>query len=89
MRPSHLELLLPQIAWHAKEPIQSVDASAAAGLIATAANDNEVRLWRLHAADAAPLFLQALQGHSKACAQRLFLLCLDLTVPHHTPFAPR
>ena len=40
-----VEVLLPQIAWHAREPIQSVDASTSSGLIATAGNDNEVRLW--------------------------------------------
>ena len=87
----HAELCLPQISWHAKEPIQSIDASAAAGLIATAANDNEVRLWRLHAADAAPLFLQSLQGHSKACAQLPHILFtnIDCAVPNPAPSMAR
>ena len=62
---SHLEVLLPQISWHAKDPIQSVDASATANLIATAGNDNEVRLWRMRRQDAVPVFVQSLQGHSK------------------------
>ena len=63
--PSHVDILLPQISWHAKEPIQSVDASAAAGLVATAGNDNEVRLWRLSKVDSSPTFVQTLSGHSK------------------------
>ena len=63
-----MELLLPQIAWHAKEPIQSVDASSAAGLIATAGNDNEVRLWKLPTIAGRGegiSFVQSLSGHSK------------------------
>ena len=36
-----------------------------AGLIATAGNDNEVRLWRMRRQDVIPTFVQSLQGHSK------------------------
>ena len=61
----NLELLLPQIAWHDNRgAIQSVDASPASGLIATAGNDNEVRLWRL-SQNGVVSFVQALTGHTK------------------------
>ena len=61
----NLELLLPQIAWHDNRgAIQSVDASSTTGLLATAGNDNEVRLWRL-SQQGAVSFVQALTGHTK------------------------
>ena len=61
---------VPQIAWHAREPIQSVDVSPSTSLIATAGNDNEVRLWRLPRSkvvdgNAPVVFIQSLAGHSK------------------------
>ena len=63
-----VELSVPQIAWHAREPIQSVDVTAS-GLIATAGNDNEVRLWRLRPSSGAKggglSFVQDLSGHNK------------------------
>ena len=70
---NNVEILVPQISWHAQgaskspDPIQSVDCSPAAGLIATAGNDNEVRLWRVPARKEVlvPQFVQALQAHSK------------------------
>jgi hypothetical protein len=58
---------VPQIAWHAREPIQSVDVSPTTSLIATAGNDNEVRLWRLPRKGDSMLinFVQSLEHHSK------------------------
>ena len=58
---------VPQIAWHAREPIQSVDVSPTTSLIATAGNDNEVRLWRLPRKGDSMLinFVQSLVHHSK------------------------
>lgn len=63
------ELLLPQIAWHdERAPIQSVDVSQTLGLIATAGNDNEVRLWKLRGGAQridGMSFVQSLSGHTK------------------------
>ena len=59
-----MQVSVPQIAWHAREPIQSVDV-AVNGLIATAGNDNEVRLWRLGRKNEGLSFVQDLSQHSK------------------------
>ena len=65
MAEDNLELLLPQIVWHDNRgAIQSVDTSAKLGLIATAGNDNEVRMWRL-CKNGAVSFIQSLTGHTK------------------------
>lgn len=71
---SNVELSLPQIAWHAKEPIQSVDTNPSSGIIATAGNDNDVRLWKLQG-DGTIVFIQSLgrdgsSAHAKVHAQR-------------------
>ena len=38
--------ITPQIAWHGKEPVLSIDVSVT-GFVATGGADNEVVLWRL------------------------------------------
>ncbi len=69
MAEDSIELLLPQIAWHDnRAAIQSVDASATSGLLATAGNDNEVHLWRL-SREGVVSFVQSLTGHTKARAR--------------------
>jgi WD40 repeat protein len=59
----------PQISWHGREPVLGVDVSQS-GLIASAGNDNEVRLWKIKdpASDQPNIvFHQELCGHSKVC----------------------
>ena len=70
MASSSVIVDVPQIAWHTREPIQSVDVSPTNSLIATAGNDNEVRLWRLarkgdDVGGAPVVFVQSLVQHSK------------------------
>lgn len=67
------KLLTPQISWHGKEPVLSIDVGAT-GFVATGGADNEVRLWRLRLAKEASeavTFVQELNGHSKVSQRRL------------------
>lgn len=63
------KLLTPQISWHGKDPVYSIDVSnSSSGFVATGGADNEVRLWRLRLAKEASeavCFVQELSGHSK------------------------
>ena len=72
MSGSNVIVDVPQIAWHAREPIQSIDISPTTSLIATAGNDNEVRLWHLarKTGDVPITFVQSLAGHSKVSHSR-------------------
>lgn len=66
------KLLTPQISWHGKDPVYSIDVSNSNGFVATGGADNEVRLWRLRLAKEASeavCFVQELSGHSKVCAR--------------------
>ena len=59
----------PQISWHGREPVLGVDVSCT-GLVASAGNDNEVRLWKVKVQpdeNSQILFQQELNGHSKVC----------------------
>ena len=61
------KLRLPQISWHGREPVLSVDVSKG-GLLATGGSDNEVRLWRVNVgaqSGEAVSFVQDLSGHAK------------------------
>ena len=68
-----VEVCLPQIAWHTREAIQSVDTSSTTNLLATGGNDNEVRLWRVSSRGVT--FVQSLAGHTK-----VRLICPSLRV---------
>ena len=62
------KLLTPQISWHGKDPVYSIDVSNSSGFVATGGADNEVRLWRLRLAKEASeavCFVQELSAHSK------------------------
>ena len=66
-RSGSVRVHTPQISWHARDPVLSIDVSKA-GLLATAGNDNEVRLWKLAepgSADGLATFVQDLTSHSK------------------------
>ena len=77
-------LCTPQISWHGREPVLSVDISPD-GLVATAGSDNEVRLWRisLSATETADLvtFVQELNSHAKVSST---IARRDIVGPSHT-----
>ena len=62
----------PQISWHGREPVLSVDVSSSSGLVATGGSDGEVRLWRVGKPGAGEVltFVQDLSGHTKVRAVR-------------------
>ena len=60
----------PQISWHGREPVLSVDVSASSGLLASGGSDSEIRLWKVSPASSSAAevltFVQELNGHTKA-----------------------
>ena len=60
----------PQISWHGREPVLSVDVSSNSGLVATGGSDSEIRLWRIGKPGAGEIltFVQELNGHTKVRA---------------------
>ncbi|KAL1525958.1 hypothetical protein AB1Y20_020784 [Prymnesium parvum] len=59
----------PQISWHGREPVLSVDVAVRHNLLATGGSDGDVRLWRVNKqsarADELVSFVQELSGHTK------------------------
>ena len=78
--------ITPQIAWHGKEPVLSIDVSVT-GFVATGGADNEVVLWRLRLnkePGEAVCWVQTLTGiHNKVgAASNPPDPALPLTPPH-------
>jgi hypothetical protein len=83
--------ITPQIAWHGKEPVLSIDVSVT-GFVATGGADNEVVLWRLRLnkePSEAVCWVQTLTGiHTKVSGRGLQTTRPCLT-SHPTPFLGR
>ena len=66
-----VRITTPQISWHGREPVLSVDVSSNNGLLATGGSDSEVRLWRVgnsaQTTGEMVAFVQELNGHTKVC----------------------
>lgn len=66
-----VRIVTPQISWHAREPVLSVDVSPQ-GVIATGGSDGEVHIWSVNKeslrADEIVSFVQDLTGHPKVKA---------------------
>ncbi|KAL3926270.1 MAG: hypothetical protein SGPRY_003376 [Prymnesium sp.] len=66
-----VRIVTPQISWHAREPVLSVDVSPQ-GVVATGGSDGEVHIWSVNKeslrADEIVSFVQDLTGHPKVKA---------------------